>query len=152
MNIEEKIKSLGFALSVPAQPLGSYLPARRSGNLLFISGQLPKSGDNLIKGKLGADLSIEEGKKAAEIAFINVLSIVKQEIGSLEKVDFIVRLSGYINSAPGFDRQPDVMNGASDLAVTIFGDNGKHSRIALGAGELPLNAACEIDAIFQIKD
>lgn len=152
MSIESKLNELNIILPQIAKPLGSYIPARKAGDLVFVSGQLPKKDNELITGKVGFDLSIEQGKKACETAFINALGVIKSEIKDLDKIDYFVKLTGYINSSTGFINQADVMNGASDLAVKIFGENGKHARVAIGVSELPLNAACEIEVIVQLKN
>lgn len=150
--IEEKIKQLGFALPTAPKPLASYVPAVQTGDLIFTAGQLPiKDGILAFKGKLGKDLNEDEGKKAAQLCALNCLAVIKNEIGFLDKIDKIIKLTVFVNGAEGFIGQPQVANGASDLVKEIFGDNGKHVRSAVGAAELPLNAPVEIEMIVKLK-
>ena len=149
--IEEKLESLGIKLSNPPTPAGSYVPVIRSGNLLFVSGQIPMvEGKVIYTGKV-SDNNIETAQKSARICAINILAQLKRELGDLEKVVKIVRLSGFVNSVQEFSQQPKVINSASDLFFEIFGEIGKHSRIAVGVASLPLNSMTEIDAIVEIK-
>ena len=150
--IEEKIKSLKITLPNPPTPAGSYIPAIKTGNLLFISGQIPmKEGKVLFTGKV-TDENIETAQKSAKMCAINLLAQIKREIGSLDKVTKIVRLSGFVNSDVEFYQHPKVINAASDLFFEIFGDKGKHSRIAVGVACLPLNSMTEIDAIVEFSE
>ena len=150
--IEEKIKSLGITLPTPPTPAGSYIPAIKTGNLLFISGQIPmEDGKVLFTGKV-TDSNLETAQKSARMCAINILSQIKKELGSLDKVTRIVRLSGFVNSDTEFYQHPKVINAASDLFFEIFGDKGKHSRIAVGMTCLPLNAMTEIDAIIEFSE
>ncbi len=149
--IEEKIESIGIKLPIPPTPAGSYVPVIRSGNLLFVSGQIPmKDGKVVFTGKVSDD-NLETAQKSARMCAINILAQLKRELGDLEKVAKIVRLSGFVNSEPEFSQQPKVINSASDLFFEIFGEIGKHSRIAVGVASLPLNSMTEIDAIVEIK-
>ncbi len=149
--IEEKIKSIGIKLPIPPNPAGSYIPVVKSGNLLFVSGQVPmEDGKVTFTGKV-SDANIETAQKSARICAINILAQLKKELGDLEKISKIVRLSGFVNSVPEFTQQPKVINAASDLFYEIFGENGKHSRIAVGVSSLPLNSMTEIDAIVEIR-
>ena len=149
--IEEKIKSIGIKLPMPPNPAGSYIPVVKSGNLLFVSGQIPmEDGKVTFTGKV-SDANIETAQKSARICAINILAQLKKELGDLEKISKIVRLSGFVNSVPEFTQQPKVINAASDLFYEIFGENGKHSRIAVGVSSLPLNSMTEIDAIVEIR-
>lgn len=149
--IEEKIKSIGIKLPIPPNPAGSYIPVVKSGNLLFVSGQVPiEDGKVTFTGKV-SDVNIETAQKSARICAINILAQLKKELGDLEKISKIVRLSGFVNSVPEFTQQPKVINAASDLFYEIFGENGKHSRIAVGVSSLPLNSMTEIDAIVEIR-
>lgn len=149
--IEEKIKSIGIKLPIPPNPAGSYIPVVKSGNLLFVSGQIPmEDGKVTFTGKV-SDVNIETAQKSARICAINILAQLKKELGDLEKISKIVRLSGFVNSVPEFTQQPKVINAASDLFYEIFGENGKHSRIAVGVSSLPLNSMTEIDAIVEIR-
>jgi enamine deaminase RidA (YjgF/YER057c/UK114 family) len=149
---EEKLKQLGITLPNPPTPAGSYIPAIKTGNLLFISGQIPmKEGKVLFTGKV-TDENIETAQKSAKMCAINLLAQIKREIGSLDKVTKIVRLSGFVNSDVEFYQHPKVINAASDLFFEIFGDKGKHSRIAVGVACLPLNSMTEIDAIVEFSE
>jgi len=151
MRPDEKIKELGIILPEAPRPLGFYIPAVRVGDLLFLSGMLPvREGKLLYRGKVGSDLNIEEAQEASKIALINGLSIIKGELGGLDNVKRIVRLSGYVASAPGFNQQPSVLNPASEILSVIFGEKGLHSRIAVGVSELPLNSPIEIELIVQV--
>lgn len=152
MTIESKLKELGITLPMAPKPVANYVPAVRAGELLFTSGVLPmKEGKLACEGKLGKELTVEQGQEAARLAVLNALSIVKQELGNLEKVLRVVRLTGHVASAPGFVQQPAVLNGASDLLVAIFGEAGRHTRAALGAAELPLGSPIELELIVQVR-
>ncbi|MEK6929804.1 MAG: RidA family protein, partial [Thermoproteota archaeon] len=132
-------------------PAGSYIPVVKSGNLLYVSGQIPmEDGKVVFTGKV-SDTNIETAQKSARICAINILAQLKKELGDLEKISRIVRLSGFVNSGPEFTQQPKVINAASDLFYEIFGECGKHSRIAVGVSSLPLNSMTEIDAIVETK-
>ena len=151
MLIEEKLDSLEIKLPNPPTPAGSYIPAIKTGNLLFISGQIPmEDGKVLFTGKV-TDSNLETAQKSARMCAINILSQIKKELGSLDKVTRIVRLSGFVNSDTEFYQHPKVINAASDLFFEIFGDKGKHSRIAVGVAGLPLNSMTEIDAIVEFS-
>jgi enamine deaminase RidA (YjgF/YER057c/UK114 family) len=151
MSYESRLQELRLVLPVPPKPVATYIPAVRTGNLLFLSGVLPsRDGQLVMTGKLGQGLSIEQGIEAARIAVLNALAIVKMEAGSLDRVKRIVKMVGHIASAPGFTDQPQVLNGASDLLVEIFGDAGRHARVAVGAAELPRQAPVEIELIVEI--
>jgi enamine deaminase RidA (YjgF/YER057c/UK114 family) len=150
--IEEKLKTLEITLPTPPTPAGSYVPAIKTGNLLFISGQIPtEDGKVIFTGKVTDD-NIETAKKSAKMCAINLLAQMKRELGSLDKVTKIVRISGFVNSDPEFYQHPKIINAASDLFFEIFGDKGKHSRIAVGVACLPLNAMTEIDAIVECSE
>ncbi|MBC8251436.1 MAG: RidA family protein [Candidatus Nitrosopelagicus sp.] len=150
--IEEKIKSLEITLPNPPTPAGSYIPAIKTGNLLFISGQIPmEDGKVLFTGKV-TDENLKIAQKSARMCAINLLSQMKRELGNLDKVTKIVRLSGFVNSDAEFYQHPKVINAASDLFFEIFGDKGKHSRIAVGVACLPLNSMTEIDAIIEFLE
>jgi len=150
--IEEKLAALNIILPIPPKPAGSYIPLVKTGKLLFVSGQIPmKEGKVAFQGKVSTDITIEDAQKAARLCIINALAQIKAELGSLDKISRIVRVSGFVNSSSDFSEQPKVMNAASDLLFEIFGDNGKHSRIAVGVASLPLNSAVEIDLIAEIN-
>ena len=149
--IEEKLKLIGISIPVSPTPAGSYIPLVKTGNLLYVSGQIPlQDGKVVFTGKV-SDVNIETAKKSARICAINILAQLKKELGDLEKISRFVRLSGFVNSVPEFTQHPKVINAASDLLYEIFGDNGKHTRIAIGVSSLPLDAMTEIDAIVEIK-
>ena len=150
--IEEKLTSLGIKLPTPPTPAGSYVPAIKTGNLLFISGQIPmEEGKVIFTGKVTDD-NLETAQKSAKMCAINLLAQIKRELGSLDKVTKVVRLSGFINSDAEFYQHPKVINAASDLFFEIFGDKGKHSRIAVGVACLPLNSMTEIDAVIEFSE
>jgi enamine deaminase RidA (YjgF/YER057c/UK114 family) len=150
--IEEKIESLGIKLPSPPTPAGSYVAVVKTGNLLFISGQIPMvDGKLLYTGKV-TDENLETAQKSAKTCAINILAQLKRELGDFEKVSKIVRLSGFVNSDPEFSQHPKVINAASDLLHDIFGEKGIHSRIAVGVANLPLNSMTEIDAIVEVVE
>ena len=150
---ETKLKELGIELITPSNPVANYVNTVRSGNLLFISGKGPlKKDGEYIKGKLGYDLSIDQGYDAARATGINLISTIKSAIGDLRNVKQIIRVNGMVNSASNFTDQPKVINGCSDLLVEVFGDRGKHTRVALGMNSLPMNIAVEIDIILEIEN
>ncbi len=150
--IEEKLTTLNIILPTPPKPAGSYIPVVKTGNLLFVSGQIPmKEGKIVFQGKVPTNVSVEDAQKAAKLCIINALAQIKSELGSLEKISRIVRISGFVNSSQDFSEQPKVINAASDLLFEIFGENGKHSRIAVGVASLPLNSTVEIDLIAEIN-
>ena len=150
--IEEKLKKLEITLPTPPTPAGSYVPAIKTGNLLFISGQIPMENGKLIFTGKVTDDNMETAKKSAKMCAINLLAQMKRELGSLDKVTKIVRISGFVNSDPEFYQHPKIINAASDLFFEIFGDKGKHSRIAVGVSCLPLNSMTEIDAIVEFSE
>jgi enamine deaminase RidA (YjgF/YER057c/UK114 family) len=152
MSIEENLKKLNIILPPAPNPVGAYLAYRQSKNLIFISGQISiKADGNLIKGKVGADLTLEEGQEAAKICAINILSQIKAACdGNLNKIKSCIKITGFVNSNDNFIDQPKVINAASELLVKIFEEDGKHSRAAVSVNSLPLGAAVEIEAIFDI--
>jgi len=153
MGVEERLQSAGLSLPLPPKPVASYVPAVRAGDLLFLSGMLPFVDGKLARtGKLGSEFSVPQGQQEAQVALLNALAVVKSQIGSLDKVQRIVRLGVHVASAPGFTEQPAVGNGASDLLVKLFGEAGRHARLALGAAELPLGAPVELELIVQVRD
>ena len=150
--IEEKLESIGVKLPNPPTPAGSYVPVIRTGNLLFISGQIPmEDGKVIFTGKVSDD-NLETAQKSARMCAINILAQIKRELGSLDKVTRIVKLSGFVNSMSNFTQHPKVINPASDLFFEIFGDKGKHSRVAVGVACLPLDSMTEIDAIVEFSE
>lgn len=151
--IEEKLRKLGWELPSPPAAVGFYVPVLRTGNLVVTSGQLPFVAKEItFAGKLGAELHEQQGFDAARICTLNALAHIKACIGDLEKVRRIVRVEGYVHSAPGFHNQPIVVNGASELLVELFGEAGKHTRVALGSSEMPLNAAVQIALWAEVED
>jgi enamine deaminase RidA (YjgF/YER057c/UK114 family) len=151
--IEQKLTTQGVTLPTPVAPVANYVPFVRSGNLLFVSGQVCIGADGklIAKGKLGAGVSMEQGVTAARGCAINLLAQVKAAIGDLDKVVRVVRLGGFINSAPDFYDGPKVLNGASDLMVAAFGDKGRHARTTVGVAALPSDAAVEVEGIFEVS-
>ena len=152
MNALEKLKELNIQLPNAPDPVGAYVAFKKIGTLLYISGQLPISKDGkMIKGKIGKDLTLEDGQKASKLCVINILAQVKKALnGDLNKVKNCVKITGFVNSADDFKDQPKVINPASETLSTVFGVNGKHTRAAISTNSLPLGAAVEIDSIFEI--
>jgi enamine deaminase RidA (YjgF/YER057c/UK114 family) len=152
MTPEAKLRALGLELPPAPKPVGSYVPAVRSGNLVFVSGQLPmKDGELMTQGHVAAEVSLEDAQACARQAALNALAAVAAEIGGIENVARIVRVTGYVASAPGFTDQALVLNAASDLLAGIFGEAGRHSRIAVGAAELPLGAPVELELVVETQ-
>lgn len=150
-SIVEKLAAMGLALPAVPAPVAAYVNCVRSGNLLFLSGGLPIDGERKIIGRVPTDVSIEQAQEGARMIILNRLAVIKDAIGSLDKVRQIVSLGGFVNSEPDFYGHPQVVNGASELLVELFGDRGKHSRTALGAAALPLNVAVEINLIVEVE-
>jgi enamine deaminase RidA (YjgF/YER057c/UK114 family) len=150
--IEATLQELGIALATPMAPVANYVPFVRTGDLVLVSGQVPAvDGKVAVTGRVGAGLSVEQGKLAARLCFINVLIHLKSACdGDLDRVRQVVRLGGFIAAPPEFTQHAQVMNGASDLAVAVFGEAGRHTRTTIGVPSLPLDAAVEVDAIFRI--
>ena len=151
--IASRLKQMGVALPAAVAPGANYVPAVRSGNLLFIAGQVPvRDGKIEFVGKLGAGLNVVQGQQAARLCAINILAQVASALdGDLDRVVRCVRLGGFVNAVPEFIEQPQVINGASDFIVEVFGDAGKHARAAIGVGSLPRGVAVEVDAIFEVR-
>jgi enamine deaminase RidA (YjgF/YER057c/UK114 family) len=150
---EAKLKEKGIVLATPGKPVANYVNAVRVGNLLFLAGKGPTKPDGSnITGKVGKDLTIEQGYEAAKLVAINHLAVLKAELGDLNKVKRIVKVLGMVNCTDDFKDQPKVINGYSDLMVDIFGDKGKHARSAVGMGSLPMNIAVEVEVIVEIED
>ncbi|AMN42467.1 RidA family protein [Rhodoplanes sp. Z2-YC6860] len=149
--VEKRLAELGIVLPEPVAPVANYVPFVRTGNFMVVSGQLclDAEGKLVAKGQLGGGVSIDDGIKAARACAINVLAQLKAALGDLDKIARVVRLGGFINSAPGFPDGPKVMNGASDLMVAVFGDKGRHARTTVGVAALPLDAAVEVEAAFE---
>lgn len=147
----DRLKELGYELPSVPNPAGSYVPATSTGSLLFTAGQLPlKEGQLRYTGKVDKDVSVEEAKVAARLCALNALAAVEAEAGSLENVRRVVKVTGYVASAAGFNRQPEVINGASDFLGEVFGERGTHARSAVGVAELPLDAPVEVELIVEL--
>lgn len=152
MSFETRIQVLGLIISEPPKPAGHFVPAVQTGNLLFVSGQISAISDQIfIKGKLGRDLSIEQGQEAARLALHNVLAVIRISVGTLDRIKRIIKLNGWVASAEGFNGQPQVVDGASMLLEEIFGEAGKHARAAIGVAELPLGASVELELIVEVE-
>jgi enamine deaminase RidA (YjgF/YER057c/UK114 family) len=152
MSIQNRLETLGLTLPAVPVPVAAYVNCVRSGNLLFLSGGLPIEGEKKVIGKVPTEVSIEEAQEGARMIVLNRLAVIQEEIGVLDKVKQVVAVNGFVNSEPDFYGHPQVINGASELLVQIFGDKGKHSRTALGAAALPLNVAVEINLIVEVED
>lgn len=153
-SLEQRLQKLGIALSPPVTPGANFAPTKRIGNLLYVSGQVPVSGgvDQYV-GKLGTDVSLEDGQAAARLCAVNILSQVNQAVaGDFDQVVGCVRLGGFVNASPDFRDHPKVLNGASDLMFAVLGDAGRHTRAAVGCNSLPRNVAVEVDAIFELAN
>ena len=153
MSVKEKLASLGLTLPTAAAPVAAYVPAVKTGNLVFTAGQLPVvDGKLLLTGKVGSDVTPEDAKKMAEICALNALAAISL-VADIDQIEKIVRVGGFVNGAPGFVAIPAVINGASELLIKLFGDvNGKHARTAVGVAELPLNAPVEVEMVVQLKN
>jgi enamine deaminase RidA (YjgF/YER057c/UK114 family) len=153
VSVKEKLSELGLTLPTAAAPVAAYVPAVRSGNLIFTAGQLPVVDGKLVEeGKVGKDVTAEVAKELAQICALNALAAISL-VADLDQVEKVVRVGGFVNCAPGFTAIPGVVNGASELLIKVFGDvNGKHARTAVGVAELPLNAPVEIELIVQLKN
>jgi enamine deaminase RidA (YjgF/YER057c/UK114 family) len=151
-NILAKLISMGHALPEVPTPVAAYVNCVRSGNLLFLSGGLPIDGNRKVIGKVPTQVSVDEAKEAARMIMLNRLAVIRDAIGSLDKIKQIVALNGFVNSEADFYDHPQVINGASEFLVELLGDKGKHSRTALGAAALPLNVAVEINLTVEIED
>ncbi len=152
MSAEERLKALGIELGDGRSPMGSYVPSVKTGNLVFMSGLGPGTTNGREwKGKVGADLTVEEGAESAKSVGIAMLARIKSELGSLENVARLVKVLGFVASGPGFNAQPTVMNGFSDLMVEVFGESGRHARSAIGVSELPNNIPVEVELVLEIK-
>lgn len=150
--VETRLTELGIQIPAAPQPVGAYVPVARVGNLLVTSGQLPWVGDRLFhRGRIGGELTIEQGYEAARICAINALAQVKTELGTLENVKQIVRLEGYVHCAPGFRDHPKVLNGASDLLNQVFGEKGRHTRTALGIADMPLDSPVQLVLWVEVE-
>lgn len=153
MCVSERLQELGITLPKAPKPVAAYVPAVLTGNLLFTSGNGPwQNGTIKYHGKVGHDLTVEEGYDAARLTMLNLLSVVQAELGTLDRVERVVKVFGLVASAPNFNDQPQVINGASELLEDIFGEHGKHARAAVGTNELPANIPVEIEMILRVKE
>lgn len=152
MNVSARLQELGIVIPEVSKPLAAYVPAMQAGDLIFISGQLPRQNNEVVySGRLGEEIDMEQGMKAAELAAINCLAVLKTYIGEWESLRQIVKITGYIQCKEDFFQQAQVLNGASELLEKIFGEKGCHARAAVGVNSLPLNAACEIEMVARVK-
>ena len=152
MGVEEKLAELGLELPSSAAPVGNYVPAVRTGNLVFLSGHGPVDKDRVVTGKLGKELTVEEGYEAAKLVALGLLGSLKSLIGDLHKVNRVVKVLGMVNCEPMFTEHPGVIDGASDLLVAVFGDKGRHAHSAVGMNALPFNIAVEIEMIVEVEE
>lgn len=151
MSIDDRLAELGLTLPPAPAPAANYVPYIRSGNLLFVSGQISANEDGLILGRLGEDMETAEGAEAARRCGLALLAQVRAALGSLDRVRQVVRLGGFVNSTAEFTEQPEVVNGCSDLMAQVFGDAGRHARAAISANALPRGVAVEIEAVFEVE-
>jgi len=153
MKPSQRLNELGISLPAGAAPIGSYVPANRSGRLIFTSGQLPsREGKVLFTGKVPGDVTVQQAAEAAGIAMLNAIAAAANLAGGIDKIERVVRVCVFVNSGPGFFEQPTVANGGSDLLVKIFGDAGRHARSAVGVSELPRNAVVEVELLVEAAD
>lgn len=149
--IEDRLASLGITLPSPPAPAGSYVPVVVSQSLAFVAGQIPSEGGQVkFRGKVGRDVTVEAGQQAARLCTINALAQLKAALGSLDRVRRVVKVAGFVNCDPSFAEHPKVVNGASDLLLQVFGENGKHARAAVGVSSLPLDSAVEVEFIVEV--
>ena len=151
MGAEARLKDLGIVLPETASPAANYVPYRLASNLLYLSGQGPREGGKPLSGKVGADISLEEGYRRARLVGLGLLATTRAALGSLDRVEAVVKLLGMVNATPEFGDHPKVINGCSDLFVEVFGDAGRHARSAVGMGSLPNGISVEIEAILLVK-
>lgn len=152
MSIEQRLRDLGIDLPPPPKPLGTYVPFRLAGALLFLSGVGPRRNDEtMITGKVGAEVTVEQAVEAARLCGLNLLTNIRAAIGSLDRVDTVLKVLGMVNAAPGFTQHPKVIDGCTDLFVQVFGENGRPARSAVGMGSLPLDISVEIEAIVLLR-
>jgi enamine deaminase RidA (YjgF/YER057c/UK114 family) len=148
--IDVRLADLGITLPTPPKPVANYVPVVQSGNMVYVSGQISRMGETSFDGKLGADVDVETGAKAARLSGINLIAQLKAHLGDLDRVVRVVKLTGFVNSTLEFTDHPKVINGASDLMVDVFGDAGRHARSAVGAAGLPMGVAVEVEGIFEV--
>ena len=152
MSAEQRLIQMGLTLPEPPQPAGAYVRARRSGDIIYVAGQIPTvDGEVRYSGKVGADLTLEEGYEAAKLCGLNALAVLRAEAGSLNNIAQLVRVAGFVCSADGFTDQPKVINGASELFAEVLGEAGRHARVAVGVNELPLGSAVEVEVMAEVR-
>ena len=153
MNTEARLKELEIELPAAPAAAGLYAPCVQSGNLLYVSGQIPTANGNVLaRGKLGAGVTVDQAAQLARQCALNALAIVRSHLGSLDRVTQVVRVGGFVASAPGFTQQPQVINGASQLLIDVFGEAGRHARVAVGVAELPLGVPVEVEFLFEVNE
>ena len=151
--VEKKLAELGLSIPEAPKPVAAYVPAIKTGEYIYTSGQIPLvSGELKYKGKVGAEITLEQGYEAAKVCALNCLSVIKGLIGDLDKIEQVVKVVGFVNSAPGFNMQPKVVNGASELLGAVLGEKGFHARSAVGVNELPLDATVEVEMVVKVKE
>ncbi|MEN6412780.1 MAG: RidA family protein [Veillonellales bacterium] len=152
MSIEAKLKEMGLELPSAPKPVAAYVPAVKVDGYVYTSGQIPfVNGELKFKGKVGKDLDETQGYEAAKCCVLNCLSVIKAQIGDLDRIEKVIKVVGFVSSAPGFNMQPKIINGASELLGQLFGEKGQHARSAVGVSELPLDAACEVELIVKFN-
>lgn len=153
MSVEQRLRELGYTLPKPPTPKGVYVTAVEVEGMLYTAGSSCfEDGKIKYQGKLGSDLTVEQGRDAARCTMLNLLSVIKQQIGDLDRIERVVKVLGFVASAPGFGNQPEVLNGASELLGEVLGERGKHARSVVGVNELPMNVCIEIEMIVKVKD
>jgi enamine deaminase RidA (YjgF/YER057c/UK114 family) len=151
MTISERLKSLGIELPSPMPPAGNYLSCVVDDGLVYVGGHGPVAGDVIMRGKVGGDLTLDQGREAARLTTLSILATLQAELGNLDRIERIIKVFGMVNVAPGFDRTPAVLDGCSDLLVEVFGDAGRHTRSAVGIAELPIGIAVEIELTARLR-
>jgi enamine deaminase RidA (YjgF/YER057c/UK114 family) len=151
LTIARRLADLGISLPPPMPPAGNYLSCVVDGDLVYVGGHGPVAGDEMVRGKVGGNLTLEDGQRAARMTALSILATLDAELGSLERIDRVLKVFGMVNCAPGFNRTPAVVDGCSDLLVEIFGEAGRHTRSAVGMAELPFDIAVEIEMIVRLK-
>ena len=151
MTISERLKTLGIELPPPFPPAGNYLSCVVDDGLVYVGGHGPIAGDSIMRGKVGRDLTLDQGREAARMTALSILATLQAELGSLDRIERIIKVFGMVNVAPGFDRTPAVLDGCSDLLVEVFGEVGRHTRSAVGLAELPVGIAVEIELTARLR-
>lgn len=152
MNVYDRLKELGIKLNPASAPVGEFVPVKRVGNLLYVSGQGSYYAQDWIKGKAGSEVSLEDAQRGARYCALNTLSALQDYLGDLNRIKHVVKILGFVNCTPDFNEEPKVLNGASQTFIEIFGEAGKHARSAIGSNNLPMNIVCEVESIFEIYE